>query len=170
MAISPQLRDRLARDPGLVLGADDLQQLDAKFNKIDVDGDGEITREELRSSLGGGGAAAPFVTESRVESFLKDMDLDGDGSLTFEELASATAVRRVEKLVTQILREEVGLDPNGDADDPSLKEEILDKLLELVGLYDAPEREACLAALERGEDGRAYPEPLALAFFAVKKG
>ena len=169
MAISTKLQDLVTRDPSLVLAADDLQQLDAKFSEIDGDGDGEITRAELRRSLGGG-QAAPFVTESRVDAFLRDMDLDGDECLTFEELASATAVRHVEQLLAQIAREIVILDPDSDADDAAISEAVLEPLLEAIGLYDAPARARALAKLERGADGRVYPEQLALAFFAAKAG
>jgi hypothetical protein len=167
MAISPELRDALIRDPSLVLGADELQELDLKFRELDEDGDGEITRVELRRSLGAG-QAAPFMTESRVDAFLREMDLDGDGQLTFEELASATAVRRVEALLVQIAREVVILDPDGDAADEAIRESILDSLLEALGLYDAAARSAGIAAVERRADGRVYPEGLALAFLAAK--
>ncbi len=169
MAISTDLRELLTRDPGLVLGPDDLRELDAKFSALDVDGDGEITRVELRRSLGAG-AAAPFMTESRVDAFLRDMDLDGDGQLTFEELTSATAVRRVEALLGKIAREVAILDPDGDAGERAIAGPILDPLLEALGLYDAPARAAVLAKLERGADGRVDPEQLALAYFAGKSG
>lgn len=168
MAISTDLRELLTRDPSLVLGSDDLRELDAKFSAIDVDGDGEITRVELRRSLGGA-AAAPFMTESRVDAFLRDMDLDGDGQLTFEELTSATAIRRVEAQLDKIAREVAILDPNGDVSEQAIAESILDPLLEALGLYHAPARAAVLAKLERGADGRVYPERLTLALFAAKR-
>lgn len=168
MAISTELRNLLTRDPSVVLGPADLRELDAKFRSIDVDGDGEITRVELSRSLADK-QAAPFMTESRVDAFLQDMDLDGDGLLTFEELASATAVRRVEKLLSSIAREVAILDPAGDAGDAAIAEPILDPLLEAIGLYDAPARAAALGKLERGADGRVYPEQLALAVLAAKR-
>ena len=166
MSISTELRELLTRDPSLVLKPDDLQQLDAKFRAIDVDDDGEITRVELRRSLGAG-QAAPFMTESRVDAFLREMDLDGDGQLTFEELTSATAVRRVEALLQKLAREVTILDPNGLAGEQTIAEAILDPLLEALGLYDAAARASAIANLER-RDGRVYPEQLALAWFAVK--
>lgn len=169
MAISTEFRELLTRDPNLVLDADDLLELDAKFRELDQDGDGEITRVELRRSLGGSGSAAPFMTESRVDAFLREMDLDGDGQLTFEELASATAVRRAEALLLQIAREVTILDPHRNASDKAIREPILDGLLEALGLYDAPKRAAVIATLEHGADGRIDPEQLALAFFAARK-
>lgn len=168
MAISTELRDLVIRDPSLVLSPADLQELDAKFSALDEDNDGEITRVELRRSLGGG-QAAPFMTESRVDAFLRDVDLDGDGQLTFEELASATAVRHAETLLAKIAAEVGILDPGGDADDEAISEAILDRLLEAIGLYDADARAAALAKIERRADGRVYPEQLALAYFAAKR-
>ena len=170
MSISTELRDRVARDPSIVLAGGDLQELDAKFNEIDKDGDGEITRVELRRSLGGGGQAAPFVTESRVNAFLRDMDLDGDGCLTFEELASATAVRRLEGLVVRIEHEVALLDPNSDASDASISGGILTPLLEALGLYDASACATAIASLECGPDDRVDREQLALAYFAGARG
>lgn len=167
MPISTELREFLTRDPSLVLDAEDLRKLDEKFRELDVDGDGEITRVELRRSLGAG-HAAPFMTESRVDEYLREMDLDGDGHVTFEEVASATAVRRVEALLAKIAREVTILDPDGDANEDAIREPILDGLLEAIGLYDAPARAGVIATIERGADGRVYPEQLALAFFAVK--
>jgi hypothetical protein len=160
MAISTALRALLTRDPSVVLGPTDLGDLDAKFRVIDRDGDGEITRLELQRSLGG---------DKQVDAFLQDMDLDGDGMLTFEELASATAVKRVESLLGKIAREVTIHDPAGDVGETAIKDAILESLLEGIGLYDPASRAAVLAKLERGEDGRVYPEPLALAFFSVKR-
>ena len=168
MVLSAELQEQVSRDPSLVLGAQDLQQLDAKFRAIDVDDDGEITRDELRESLGDK-QAAPFVTESRVDAFLRDVDLDGDGCLTFEELASATAVRRVESLLGKIENEIAILAPNSDISEGAIPDEVVEPLLENIGLWDADSRALALAKLERGDDGRVYPEQLCLAFFAAKK-
>jgi calcium-binding protein CML len=168
MAISTKLGELLARDPSIVLGPADLRELDAKFRKIDIDGDGEITRAELHRSLDTG-HSAPFVVESKVDAFLQDMDLDGDGMLTFEELTSATAVRRVEKLLAAIAREVTILDPGGDANETAVAAQILDRLLDAIGLYDAAARASLLATVERRADGRVDPETLALAFFAAKR-
>ena len=169
MPLSTKLRDLVTRDPSRVLAADDLRQLDETFGELDDDGDGEITRVELRRALADR-KAAPFVTETRVEAFLADVDLDGDGCLTFEELTSATALRRVESLLSQIQHEVATLDPNADADDETLSAAILDPLLEVLGVHAAPARAEALATLERGDDGRVHREQLALAFFAARRG
>ena len=168
MAASTKLRELVAHDPSRVLGADELQQLDAMFGELDEDGDGEITRVELRRSLGDR-QAAPFVTESRVDAFLRDMDLDGDGSLTFEELTSVTALRQLESVLAQIQNERAILAPNSDVDEEALSEALLDPLLEVLGLHEAARRVTALAGIERGADGRVYPESLALAYFAAKQ-
>ena len=168
MTLSTQLRDLVSRDPSQVLSVDDLRQLDETFRGIDEDDDGEVTRVELRRALADR-RAAPFVTESRVDAFLSDVDLDGDGCLTFEELTSATALRRVESLLSQIEHEVATLDPNAEADDATIADTILDPLLEVLGVHEAPARAEAIAKLERTANARVHREHLALAFFAAKR-
>lgn len=166
MALSSKLHDLIVRDPGRVLGASDLRELDEKFKRIDVDGDGEITRVELRAALGGD-ETAPFVTESRVDAFLRDVDLDGDGQLTFEELVSSTALHRAATLMARLEHELEARDARCETG--GIAEPLLDDLLEIMGLDDWAARAAIVADVDRGQDGLVHPEALLLAFFTARK-
>ena len=64
--------------------AEALQQAEEAFNKLDLDGSGEIERNELEqlarssaSSMGGG--------ESDINDFIATFDTDGDGKVSRQE-------------------------------------------------------------------------------------
>ena len=63
----------------------------AAFEKLDADGDGIVSLEELRTSLLTArpelGDAAPVVVR-----MLRAADLDGDGAVGFEEFAQIVSV------------------------------------------------------------------------------
>merc|ERR1711948_196864 len=50
----------------------------AAFNVIDLDGDGQITNEELRTQIQESG-------EDEILKMIKEFDVDGDGKISFEE-------------------------------------------------------------------------------------
>ncbi|OKK06693.1 MULTISPECIES: EF-hand domain-containing protein [unclassified Streptomyces] len=54
-----------------------------QFDRIDTDGDGYITAEELRESLDGDGR----VSEEHVATIVRMADEDGDRRIDFDEYA-----------------------------------------------------------------------------------
>lgn len=52
------------------------------FKLFDKDGNGLITKEELRGGLGQMGQQ---LTENDVEQIFEEADLDGDGMISYEE-------------------------------------------------------------------------------------
>ncbi|MBD0671122.1 EF-hand domain-containing protein [Streptomyces sp. CBMA156] len=55
----------------------------AEFDKIDTDGDGFISAEELKVNV----KKNPKVTDSQAEVIFKWADDNSDGKITFEEYA-----------------------------------------------------------------------------------
>jgi len=60
-----------------------IEEARKEFDRIDTDGDGEITAAEFKTALAQGGDWN--VTESVAESIIKSRDLDGDKKLSFDE-------------------------------------------------------------------------------------
>lgn len=59
------------------------QKLKAAFDAIDADGNGKITKAELRQALVG------MSTEKNVNEILEQIDQNGDGEIDFEEFSQA---------------------------------------------------------------------------------
>ena len=57
------------------------QRLESAFKAFDKDGNGQITPEEVRALLGGGGP----LDEKTVEKIIAQVDSDGDGQVSFAE-------------------------------------------------------------------------------------
>ncbi|MET8974188.1 EF-hand domain-containing protein [Streptomyces sp. V2] len=60
-----------------------IEEARKEFDRIDTDGDGEITAAEFKTALAQGGDWN--VTEAVAESIIKSRDLDGDKKLSFDE-------------------------------------------------------------------------------------
>lgn len=58
------------------------RELLALFRGIDGDGDGRLSKDELRSALRGAGLAVP---NSKLDTFFAEVDTNGDGHISFEE-------------------------------------------------------------------------------------
>jgi calmodulin len=52
---------------------------------LDLDGSGEIEREELRKVLEGFSRAGEHLSDDEIESLIKEADVDGDGQISFDE-------------------------------------------------------------------------------------
>ncbi|MEU9521198.1 EF-hand domain-containing protein [Streptomyces sp. NPDC048224] len=61
----------------------DIEEARKQFDRIDTDGDGQITAAEFKTALAQGGDWN--VTESVAEVIIADRDLDGDKKLSFDE-------------------------------------------------------------------------------------
>jgi Ca2+-binding EF-hand superfamily protein len=57
---------------------------EATFRIVDVDGDGLITAEEMRSVMR---ALGDEVTAARADTIVKAIDSDGDGRISLDEFA-----------------------------------------------------------------------------------
>ena len=68
--------------------AEALRTAEEAFNKLDVNGDGTVTKEELQglaaSSTDGSGADASAIT-AKVQEFIDNFDQDGDGKVQKQE-------------------------------------------------------------------------------------
>ena len=64
-------------------GFDNEQEIMEAFQKYDTDGDGWITKDEMRAVI----SKMTFVEnkEKEVEKCLKDLDADGDGRISYSE-------------------------------------------------------------------------------------
>lgn len=64
----------------------DIDEARKEFERIDTDGDGQITAAEFKTALAQGGDWN--VTEAVAEAVIKSRDLDGDKMLSFDEFWS----------------------------------------------------------------------------------
>ncbi len=61
------------------------ENLRAAFAHFDADGDGTISREELRAALAGGAYAGP---DDDIERIIDEVDKDGDGEIDYDEFVA----------------------------------------------------------------------------------
>ena len=59
------------------------ENLDAAFKTFDIDGNGKITKDELKAVFAAGQASS--ATNEAWESIMRDVDKDGDGEIGYEE-------------------------------------------------------------------------------------
>ena len=64
-----------------------LAKLKADFEEIDADGNGVVTKEELRLKAK---EIDYYVSEEELERTIQSMDEDNDGKISLEEFISAT--------------------------------------------------------------------------------
>lgn len=62
-------------------------RLESAFRAFDKDGNGQISPEEVRMILGGGGA----IDEKQVQKIIAQVDKDGDGQVSFSEFCDMMA-------------------------------------------------------------------------------
>ena len=70
------------------LGAEQIEELKKAFAVMDANGDGVVTKEELRTLLKGLGEE---VTDEVVDEMIAIADENGDGKVDFEEFVKAAA-------------------------------------------------------------------------------
>lgn len=58
------------------------KELLALFRSIDINGDGKLSKDELRSALRRAGLAVP---NNKLDNFFSEVDTNGDGHISFEE-------------------------------------------------------------------------------------
>ncbi|MER6348610.1 EF-hand domain-containing protein [Streptomyces sp. NPDC001595] len=61
----------------------DIEEARKQFERIDTDGDGQITAAEFKTALAQGGDWN--VTETVAEAIIASRDLNGDSLLSFDE-------------------------------------------------------------------------------------
>ncbi|RHY30556.1 hypothetical protein DYB32_004219 [Aphanomyces invadans] len=72
------------------LTGQEINELKKQFQKIDVDGNGVITMQELAAAVRDMGQD---VLENEVLTLLQGIDIDGDGNLDYQEFLAATVKR-----------------------------------------------------------------------------
>lgn len=92
-------------DPTDALSAEREAQLRKLFTALDTNGDGWISREELRQL---------YVEESAVDEALRLNDLDGDGGIDLDELIIVTAEQELDALEARAWAVFGGFDIDGD--------------------------------------------------------
>ena len=70
------------------LSGEQLEELKKAFAVMDANGDGVVTKDELRTLLKGLGEE---VTDEVVDEMIAIADENGDGKVDFEEFAKAAA-------------------------------------------------------------------------------
>ena len=68
------------------LSEEQIAELKKAFNVMDANGDGQVTKEELKTLLSGLGEE---VTDDIVNEMINIADTDGDGKVNFEEFVKA---------------------------------------------------------------------------------
>ena len=69
------------------------------FDDIDIDGDGTLTKRELRIVLKNFGANLP---QSEINEWIERADTNGDGVIDFDEFVAAYIQREDKKLIAQL--------------------------------------------------------------------
>ena len=68
------------------LSADQVAELKAAFSQMDANGDGYVTKDELKAMLAGLGES---VDEAVVNEMIALADTNGDGKVDFNEFVAA---------------------------------------------------------------------------------
>ena len=68
------------------LSEEQIAELRKAFNVMDANGDGQVTKDELKTLLSGLGEE---VTDEIVDEMIKIADQDGDGKVNFDEFCKA---------------------------------------------------------------------------------
>ena len=68
------------------LSADQVAELKAAFSQMDANGDGYVTKDELKAMLAGLGET---VDEAVVNEMIAVADTNGDGKVDFNEFVAA---------------------------------------------------------------------------------
>merc|ERR1719453_214563 len=72
------------RQYGLLQGTPSKAELEAMFQAIDKNGDGQLEKDEIKEYLGNRG-----VSDEDIESMIKGADKDGDGKINASEWTRA---------------------------------------------------------------------------------
>jgi Ca2+-binding EF-hand superfamily protein len=59
------------------------EHLKVAFEHFDIDGDGQITRDELKKSL-----AKMGISDEGIEDIIEEVDKDGSGSIDYNEFCT----------------------------------------------------------------------------------
>ena len=62
-----------------------IEEVEKAFMKLDADGSGSISRDELTNYLGNLGEK---LSEEEIEKLIKDVDKDGDGEIDYKEFVA----------------------------------------------------------------------------------
>ena len=72
-----KFRAQLMREQSSFTG-EEIQSLQAAFSKLDQDGNGCLSHDEVTTALG------DMIAEEDIESLLEEMDADGDGEINYQ--------------------------------------------------------------------------------------
>jgi hypothetical protein len=100
-----------AAAPQQVTKADFLKDVDTRFNAIDANHDGVITKEEIAAAQAKALQQAQAAEDQRMEAEFKKLDTNKDGQLSFAEFKAAAPALRVGESADQML---ASLDANKD--------------------------------------------------------
>jgi hypothetical protein len=97
--------------PQSVTRADFLKDVDTRFNAIDTNHDGVITKEEIAAAQTKALQQAQAAEDQRMDAEFKKLDTNKDGQLSFAEFKAAAPALRVGESADQML---ANLDANHD--------------------------------------------------------
>jgi len=89
------------------MSKDDLKALKDSFNKLDKDGNGLISKDELAAGLEG-------HSQKAIETLIKMADMDGDGNLSWHELLLAATQRKLRATEERLFKAFQQFDKDGD--------------------------------------------------------
>jgi Ca2+-binding EF-hand superfamily protein len=100
-----------AAAPQTISKADFLKDVDTRFNAIDANHDGVISKEEIAAAQAKALQQAQAAEDQRIEAEFKKLDTNKDGQLSLAEFKAAAPALRVGESAEQML---ASLDANKD--------------------------------------------------------
>lgn len=82
-----------------------IEELRKNFDDIDIDGDGTLTKRELRIVLKNFGSN---LTQSEMNEWIDRADTNGDGVIDFDEFVAAYIQREDRRLVAKLSYQQIG--------------------------------------------------------------
>lgn len=140
-----------------LLSKAELTKLEQTFKSIDIDGNGLITKDELKMALEKQEEAGGGLEVKKMESLLEYADVDGDGQLSYQELIATIVQRKMCLKEERIWEAFCRLDLNGDGHIS------MDELKQVFQGEDTAHLKELISDVDKNNDGVVdYDEFLAM--------